>query len=163
MTNLALFIILVVGISVFIYLDNKKIIRESKSAVEDSLETMREEPYEEIDDTKAAAALWTKEVAKVTGMRLANELMQKRHDAPDNAEEIKKLETRYEECRDRCISELAQIDDGILYGLAAQYIIAMLIRADELAEAKRIFSTVTHGLPRSVIIEEHGTYLENSQ
>jgi len=109
------------------------------------------------------SALATKEKAKTIGMSAANALMKMLHDEPDNKEEIKRLESRYMSFRDKFITELGDIEDGILYGLAAQYIIAMLITAGEQDEAQRIFSTVTHELPRKVITEKHGAQLGSSQ
>ena len=122
-----------------------------------------EEKREELDGPSMYSALATKEKAKTIGMSAANALMKMRYDESDNKEEIKRLESRYMSFRDKFITELGDIEDGILYGLAAQYIIAMLITAGEQDEAQRIFSTVTHELPRKVITEKHGAQLGSSQ
>jgi hypothetical protein len=158
-TEIIVFVIMAGAIAAFIYFDQKKINNEPKAI----LSALREEPCEEVDNQSMLTALATKEKAKTIGKSVADELRQMRLDKSDNYEEILRCEERYNKWRDRLLSELEHIDDDILYGLAAQYIIAMLITADELEEARRIFATVTHGLPRSVIIEEHGAYLENSQ
>ena len=163
MTDIVLFAIMVGAISAFIYFDHRKINNESKAIVKDKLSALRQEPCEEVDDQSMLTALATKEKAKTIGKSAADELRQMRLDKSDNYEEMLRCEERYNKWRDRLLSELEHIDDEILYGLAAQYIIAMLITADELEEARRIFSTVTHELPREVITEKHGAQLGSSQ
>ena len=159
MTEIIVFVIMAGAIAAFIYFDQKKINNEPKAI----LSALREEPCEEVDDQSMLTALATKEKAKTIGKSAADELRQMRLDKSDNYEEILRCEERYNKWRDRLLSELEHIDDDILYGLAAQYIIAMLITADELEEARRIFSTVTHELPREVITEKHGAQLGSSQ
>jgi hypothetical protein len=158
-TEIIVFVIMAGAIAAFIYFDQKKINNEPKAI----LSALREEPCEEVDDQSMLTALATKEKAKTIGKSVADELRQMRLDKSDNYEEILRCEERYNKWRDRLLSELEHIDDDILYGLAAQYIIAMLITADELEEARRIFSTVTHELPREVITEKHGAQLGSSQ
>ena len=159
MTEIIVFVIMAGAIAAFIYFDQKKTNNEPKAI----LSALREEPCEEVDNQSMLTALATKEKAKTIGKSVADELRQMRLDKSDNYEEILRCEERYNKWRDRLLSELEHIDDDILYGLAAQYIIAMLITADELEEARRIFSTVTHELPREVITEKHGAQLGSSQ
>lgn len=163
MIEIVIFVIIVGAISAFIYFDQKKISSESKATTNDRLSTLRQEPCEEADDQSMLTALATKEKAKTIGKSAADELRQMRLDKSGNDEEILRCEERYNKWRDRLLFELEDIDDDILYGMAAQHIITMLIAADELEEARRVFNTVKHELPRSDIIEKHGISLEASQ